>query len=62
MEITINSIRLFMYLQDVLIPIGTLICFDYVIPIPTRADPSGRAVEGAVLQSFDCWDCWFETR
>jgi len=44
METTINSIRLFMYLQDVSIPIGTLICFDYVIPIQKRADPRGRKV------------------
>ena len=42
MEITINSIRLFVYLQDVSVPIGTLICSDYVIPIHTRAEPRGR--------------------
>jgi hypothetical protein len=33
-----------MYLQDVLIPFGTFICFDYVIPIPTRADSGGGKV------------------
>jgi hypothetical protein len=33
-----------MYLQDLSFPIGTIICFDYVIPIHTRADPRGRKV------------------